>query len=67
MLARSTKLQHPLGVNFETPLLIPSFSSKGFGVSKSGESEIRQIFAVASEYLTDTMLGSVDISIKLFT
>jgi hypothetical protein len=58
MLARSTKLKHPLGISFETPLLIPSFSSKGFGVSKSGESEIRQIFAVASEYLTDTMLVS---------
>ncbi len=58
MLARSTKLYHPLGVTIETPLLVPSFSSKGFGFSKSGESEINDICAVASEYLTETMLIS---------
>jgi len=58
MLARSSKLYHPLGVTLETPLLVPSFSSKGFGFSKSGESEVNDICAVASEYLTETMLIS---------
>ncbi len=58
MLARSTKLHHPLGVTVETPLLIPSFSSKGFGMSKEKGSEIKEIFTVASEYLADTMLIS---------
>ena len=58
MLARSTKLHHPLGITVETPLLVPSFSSKGFGFSDKGKSEINRIYAVASEYLTDTMLIS---------
>jgi hypothetical protein len=65
MLARSTKISHPLGITIETPLLIPSFSSKGFGVSKRGKSEIREIFTVASPLLTDTMLVSAyDLSQK---
>lgn len=58
MLARSTKLHHPLGITVETPLLIPSFSSKGFGFNTEKESEIKGIFTVASEYLADTMLIS---------
>jgi hypothetical protein len=58
MLARSTKLHHPLGVTIETPLLVPSFSSKGFGSSNERESEVRNIFNVVSEYLTDSMLIS---------
>lgn len=58
MLARSTKLHHPHGITVETPLLIPSFSSKGFGDNKEKESEIKGIFTVASEYLADTMLLS---------
>lgn len=37
MLCRSRALQHPLGVALHTPLLVPSFSSKGFGfVPKRG-------------------------------
>jgi hypothetical protein len=58
MLARSTKLHHPLGITMETPLLVPSFSSKGFGFNKAGKSEIKDIFDFASGYLTDTMLIS---------
>ena len=58
MLARSTKLNHPLGITVETPLLIPSFSSKGFGTNQENESEIKNIFTFASEYLADTMLVS---------
>ena len=56
--ARSTKLVHPSGISIETPFLIPSFSSKGFGFSKNNKSEIGEIFDVASECLFETMLVS---------
>lgn len=58
MYARSRKINHPIGKPFETPLLIPSFSSKGFGFSKSGESELPQIFRAAEEFITDSLLVS---------
>lgn len=58
MLARKSKIHHPLGVTLETPMLVPSFSSKGFWIGKSGESEVNDICSVASEYLTETMLIS---------
>lgn len=66
MLARSSKLRHPSGLTVETPLLIPSFSSKGFGIGRKrqqggGESEISEVSEVlvaASEFLTDSMLVS---------
>jgi hypothetical protein len=58
-LARSTKLHHPSGFSLETPLLVPSFSSKGFGFKKkTGESEIHKIFSIASEFLERAMLVS---------
>lgn len=58
MLARKSKLHHPLGVSLETPMLVPSFSSKGFEFKKSGVSEIKGICSVASDFLTETMLIS---------
>ena len=58
MLARKSELYHPLGVTLETPMLVPSFSSKGFGLERSGDSEVNAICSVASEYLTETMLIS---------
>jgi hypothetical protein len=58
MLVRNTKIIHPLGSVIQTPLLIPSFSSKGFGVSKREKSEIREVYDVAWPLLTDTMLVS---------
>ena len=42
-----------------TPLLTPSFSSKGFARSKkNGKSEIGKIFATAGEFLTEVFLIS---------
>lgn len=58
MLARKSEIHHPLGVTLETPMLVPSFSSKGFWIGKTGESEVNDICSVASDYLTETMLIS---------
>ncbi|MEQ1871077.1 MAG: hypothetical protein ABL961_13765 [Vicinamibacterales bacterium] len=58
MLARRTTLLHPSGARIETPLLVPSFSSKGFGLDSSGASEVGRIMATASEYLADSLLLS---------
>lgn len=70
-LARSSKLKHKLGNIIATPLLVPSFSSKGLGFIpydpklgfKEGEpkhqiSEANQIMATASQVITDTALVS---------
>lgn len=68
MLARTTRLVHPSGITFETPLLVPSFSSKGFGHSREdGSSELADIYRVATEFLTDSMLVSAyDMNHELF-
>ena len=58
MLARSTQIRHPLGVTLQTPLLVPSFSSKALGFNKGGKSELRKVFDLASSGLTDIMLVS---------
>lgn len=58
MLARSTVLQHPLAKAISTPLLVPSFSSKGFGVDPSGRPEVRKLIEYATMHLTESMLIS---------
>lgn len=58
MLARSTTLRHPSGVLLETPLLVPAFSSKGFGFDKKNESEVTAAFKMAQEYLYESLLMS---------
>lgn len=60
MLARSSTIRHKSsGVTLDTPLLIPSFSSKGFAVSKKeNKSEIGKILDTASEFVTDVYLIS---------
>lgn len=58
MLARTSKLIHPSGAKISTPLLVPSFSSKGFKFDKEGNSEVKDIIAITSEWLTDTALVS---------
>jgi len=45
-------------VNISTPILVPSFSSKGFGFEENGISEITGIIETASEWLTETALFS---------
>jgi hypothetical protein len=58
LLARARTLRHPLNITFETPLLVPSFSSKGFGLSRQGNSAIGEAWNLAKEYLTDSVLLS---------
>ena len=60
MFARSSTIRHKAsGVNLQTPLLIPSFSSKGFVQSKKDEkSEIGKILATSGEFLTEAFLIS---------
>ena len=60
MFARSSTIRHvPSGVALQTPLLVPSFSSKGFARSKANhKSEIRNILAASGEFLTESFLIS---------
>ena len=60
MLCRTSTLTHPpSGVTVPTPLLIPSFSSKGFSTpTNDGKSEVNKIFATAAEFITETCLIS---------
>ena len=60
MLCRTSTVRHTgSGVSMTTPLLIPSFSSKGFAKSKKdGKSEIGRILATASEFVTEIFLIS---------
>ena len=56
-LARRSTVLHPSGLKVQTPLLIPSFSTKGFRVCKE-RSEICDALEITSEWLTDSMLIS---------
>jgi hypothetical protein len=60
VLARSSTIWHKAsGVSLRTPLLIPSFSSKGFARSrKDGKSEIGEILAASGEFITEAFLVS---------
>ncbi|MDD5677941.1 MAG: hypothetical protein PHW60_08115 [Kiritimatiellae bacterium] len=58
MLARSTTIRPPGGISIQTPILVPSFSSKGFKVKQNGISEVKDIFVNTAEFLTETMLVS---------
>ncbi len=51
-------LVHPSGVSVQTPLLVPSLSSKGFGTSESGALEAGTLLEVAREFVTDAILIS---------
>ncbi len=59
MLTKRTKICHKKsGVELTTPLLIPSFSSKGFSTIIDGKSEIDILFRDTSEFITDVCLVS---------
>lgn len=59
MLCRTSTLTHPAsGASLETPLLVPSFSSKAFGFGHGGKPEVHRVLDVAQEYITRTCLVS---------
>jgi hypothetical protein len=61
MLARTNILKHPSGIEIQTPLLISSFSSKGFrfiGKETKLRSESIELLKQTSEYLSETVLLS---------
>jgi len=58
MLCRCTSIRHKSsGITIETPLLVPSFSSKGFAF-KGGKSEVATIVNTAAEVITGVFLIS---------
>ena len=58
MYARSSTLRHPSGLTLKTPLLVPSFSSRGFRFDSRGKSEIDKIYKNTAEILVESMLVS---------
>ncbi len=64
-LTRRISLKLPSGDLIDTPQLVPSYSSRGFGINKDGVSEINEIFKTTNRYLTEVMLVSAyDLSYK---
>ncbi len=60
-LARSTTLDLPSGLALETPLLIPSFSSRGFpfeGPQEARTSALSKALEVAQDWINDVLLVS---------
>ncbi len=58
MLCNTSRLVHPSGASLETPLLVPSFSSKAFGFGRRGRPEVNRVLDVAQEFITRTCLVS---------
>jgi len=62
MLGRTSKLIHPLGSQIETPILVSSFSSKGFRFlaqkNRPLKSEVVELIRLTSEALHETALVS---------
>lgn len=60
MFRKTSKLTHQAsGVAVHTPLLVPSFSSKGFALpNPGGTNEVGRIYEATSEFITETCLIS---------
>lgn len=54
---RTNILKHPLGIEISTPLLIPSYSSKGFAMH-DGKSELCNIMIFTKEFIYEAQLLS---------
>ncbi len=72
MRVRSQTIRHPSGIKFETPLLIPSFSSKGFKIGEISDnkilSEVGRFLEFCSHDLNDVLLVSAyDIYYKVIS
>ncbi len=61
---RTSLLKHPLGVEISTPLLVPSYSSKGFAIH-DGKSELCNTMIFAKEFIYESqLLSAYDIYYK---
>lgn len=58
LLARSQVLTHPSGLRVTTPILVPSFSSKGFPPARDAKPWVSRVLEMTAEWLTETMLIS---------
>jgi len=58
LLARTAYVNHPSGISFETPLLVPSFSSKGFRTAGKSKSELRFLVDYSREFIEESVLVS---------
>ena len=59
MYCRTSLLHHvESGVAVQTPLLVPSFSSKGFTRPRTRKSDVSTIFSAVSEFITEIYLIS---------
>ncbi|TMQ17302.1 MAG: hypothetical protein E6J91_10495, partial [Deltaproteobacteria bacterium] len=57
-LARTQTLKHPLGERIETPLLVPSFSSRGFPPREPPDTHVAKLFDTILPALTGSALIS---------
>lgn len=61
---RTSQLKHPLGIEISTPLLVPSYSSKGFSIH-DGKSELCNTMIFAKEFIYESqLLSAYDIYYK---
>jgi hypothetical protein len=58
MQARSNIIKHPSGVKIKTPLLVPSFSSRGFEFLGRDVPEVHEDLLTYKEWLTECLLVS---------
>lgn len=65
-ISRTSTLIHPgTGVRIDTPLLVPSFSSKGFHIRTDGTSEVQDILRASGEFITESyLISAYDIHYK---
>jgi hypothetical protein len=74
MLTRRSTLTHPLAGTIELPLLIPAFSSKGFGFGSTGRGRAKRDFSEIAYELADfgsrpsssVMISAYDLHFKHF-
>ncbi len=62
-------INHPLGYQIETPVLVPSYSSKGFAIIESDgkeKSEVSDVMINCAQFLTEiTLVSAYDLYYKL--
>jgi hypothetical protein len=55
---RTSIIEHPSDFKLKTPLLVPSFSSKGFALDENEKSELCKIMSFSKEFIYESQLVS---------